>query len=200
MQFIRECLEENKQHWEQVAWLLIAQSMGSPVNKAAFAAIARSLPVELLARHRSQPMQLEALLLGQAGCWKELSVEDYPKGLQREYRFLQNKWALRPTGVPVSFLRMRPAHFPTVRLAQLAGLMASRTGWLSHVLDAGSPRDLLMAVEVAAVGYWADHYVLDRRTELVAESAVSDRRTEPVATSAVPDKRTEPVPPICRIE
>jgi Protein of unknown function (DUF2851) len=167
MHYIRECLEGNKQHWEQVAWLLIAQSMGSPVNKAAFGAIARSLPVELLARHRSQPMQLEALLLGQAGLLEGAFGEDYPKGLQREYRFLQTKWALRPTGVPVSFLRMRPAHFPTLRLAQLAALMGSRTGWLSLVLEAGSPHDVLAGRDVVAGAYWADHFVLGKRAETV---------------------------------
>ena len=167
MQFIRECLEGSKQHWEQVAWLLIAQSMGSPVNKAAFGAIARSLPVELLARHRSQPMQLEALLLGQAGLLEGTFGEDYPKGLQREYRFLQTKFALRPVGVPLSFLRMRPAHFPTVRLAQLAGLMGSRTGWLSLVLDAGSLQDILAGWDVVAGAYWADHFVLGKRADTI---------------------------------
>jgi Protein of unknown function (DUF2851) len=167
MQFIRECLEGKKQHWEQVAWLLMAQSMGSPVNKAAFGAIARSLPVELLARHRSQPMQLEALLLGQAGLLEGTFGEDYPKNLQREYRFLQTKLGLRPVGVPLSFLRMRPAHFPTLRLAQLAGLVASRTGWLSVVLEAGSPHDVLEGGDVVAGEYWADHFVLGKRAEAI---------------------------------
>lgn len=160
-QFIRECLEVNKQHWEEVAWLLMARSMGSPVNKEAFGVIAGSLPVELLARHRSQQLQLEALLLGQAGLLEGAFGEDYPQSLQREYRFLQTKWGLKPVGEPVSFLRMRPAHFPTVRLVQLAGLIAAGTGWLSRVLEAGSPSDLL-AEDVVAGGYWESHFVLGR--------------------------------------
>ncbi len=189
MQFIRECLEGNKQHWEQVAWLLIAQSIGSPVNKAAFGAIARGLPVELLARHRSQPMQLEALLLGQAGLLEGTFGEDYPKRLQQEYRFLRAKWALQPTGVPVSFLRMRPAHFPTLRLAQLAGLLGERTGWLSLVLEAGSPGEILAATAVAAGGYWEGHYLLDRRAEPVSESAVLGKASKPGPKPLGPDMR-----------
>jgi hypothetical protein len=164
-QFIRECLEVNKQHWEAVAWLLMARSMGSPVNKEVFGGIAGSLPVELLARHRSQQLQLEALLLGQAGLLEGTFGEDYPRSLQREYRFLQTKWGLRPVGEPVSFLRMRPAHFPTVRLVQLAGLMASGTGWLSRVLEAGSPRDILALTAVVAAGYWENHFVLGKAAE-----------------------------------
>jgi hypothetical protein len=165
MLFVRECLESNRQHWEEVAWLLLAQGMGSPVNKTAFGAIARSLPVELLARHRSQPIQLEALLLGQAGLLEGVFGEDYPQTLQREYRFLQTKWALRPPGPPVSFLRMRPAHFPTVRLVQLAGLMAAGTGWLSRVLEAVSPRDVLAGHTTTAAGYWENHFVLGKPAE-----------------------------------
>jgi hypothetical protein len=165
MLFVRECLESNRQHWEEVAWLLLAQGMGSPVNKTAFGAIARSLPVELLARHRSQPIQLEALLLGQAGLLEGVFGEDYPQTLQREYHFLQTKWALRPPGPPVSFLRMRPAHFPTVRLVQLAGLMAAGTGWLSRVLEAVSPPDVLAEHTTTAAGYWENHFVLGKPAE-----------------------------------
>ena len=170
--FIQECLEANRQHWEGVAWQLIAQSMGSPVNKAAFGSMARSLPVELLARQRSQPVQLEALLLGQAGLLEGAFGEDYPQLLQREYRFLQTKWGLRPVGEPVSFLRMRPAHFPTVRLVQLAALMGTGRGWLSRVLEAGSPREMLAGTAVAAGGYWENHYILGRSTEPVPERDV----------------------------
>ena len=161
-QFIRECLDVNNQHWEEVAWLLMARSMGSPVNKEAFGAIAGSLRVELLARHRSQQLQLEALLLGQAGLLEGTFGEDYPQSLQREYRFLQTKWGLVPVGGPISFLRMRPAHFPTVRLVQLAGLIAAGMGWLSRVLEAGSPQDILAGTAISAGGYWENHYVLGK--------------------------------------
>jgi hypothetical protein len=186
MRVIEECLEGNNQHWEQVAWLMIAQSVGSPVNKAAFGAIAGSLPVELLARHRSQPMQLEALLLGQAGLLEGPFGEDYPKRLQREYRFLKTKWALQPAGVPVSFLRMRPAHFPTLRLAQLAGLMGSGTGWLSVVLEAGSPHDVLAGRDVVAGGYWTDHFVLGKPAEPIPKRLGPDMRRGLLINAFIP--------------
>jgi Protein of unknown function (DUF2851) len=123
--FIAGCLEANCQHWEETTWWLMARSMGQPVNAAAFEAIARSLPVRLLLRQREDPARLEALLLKQAGSLK----------------------------VPLSFLRMRPPHFPTVRLAQLAGLIARHSGWFGTIRDAESPRDLDAPLEVTAAGY-----------------------------------------------
>src|ERR1700722_11168177 len=123
--FIRSCLEDNRQHWEETTWWLMARSLGQPVNAAAFEAIARSLPVTLLMRQREDPARLESLLLGQAGL----------------------------LNVPLSFLRMRPPHFPTVRLAQLAGLMARHSPWFGRIRDAESPRDLDGLLEVTAAGY-----------------------------------------------
>ena len=84
-------------------------------------------------------------------------------------------------GEPVSFLRMRPAHFPTVRLVQLAGLMASGTAWLSRVLEAASPRDILADTGVMAAGYWEDHFVLGEPSQ-------------PGAVPDVPAKVAQPAP------
>ncbi len=64
---IAEDLQQNRQHWEQTAWWLMARNFGIPVNTDAFGSIAQSLPLRILARHRHRPEQLEALLLGQAG-------------------------------------------------------------------------------------------------------------------------------------
>jgi hypothetical protein len=162
--FIRDCLTENRQHWEETTWWLMARSLGQPVNSAAFEAIGRSLPVSLMVRHRSERVRLEALLLGQAGLLEGAHEEEYPKILQREYRFCRAKYGLAAASVPVSFLRMRPGHFPGVRLAQLAGLLSGDPGWFARIREADSPRDLESMLDIAATGYWEDHYVLGKRS------------------------------------
>src|SRR5438309_2394961 len=98
---------------------MLARSFGSTVNGEAFLAIAQSLPVNLLARHRHSIHQLEALLLGQAGLLNTTFADDYAQLLQREYRFLQKKYGLVPIPLQVHFLRMRPGNFPTIWLALL---------------------------------------------------------------------------------
>jgi hypothetical protein len=160
--FIRSCLEDNRQHWEETTWWLMARSMGQPVNAKAFEVIGRSLPVSLLARHRGEPVRLEALLLGQAGLLEGEFAGEYPRALQKEYSFCRVKYGLSVSPVPLSFLRMRPGHFPTVRLAQLAGLLGRPGGWFGRIRDADSPRDLAALLDVTVTGYWDDHYVLAR--------------------------------------
>jgi Protein of unknown function (DUF2851) len=138
---IRQCFEDTRQHWEATTWIWMARAMGLPVNGDVFEAVARTLPVELLARHREQRLQLEALLLGQAGLLNGPFTAHGLLALQREYHFLRTKWGLRPVALPVSFLRMRPANFPTVRLVQLAGLYSGGVGWFARIREAGSPRE-----------------------------------------------------------
>jgi len=154
-------LEQNRQHWEETTWLLLARSMGQPVNGAVFEAIAKSLPTRLLIRHRSDRLQLEALLFGQAGLLVSAHTDAYPVALQQAYRFLRSKWGLQPIDLPVSFLRMRPAHFPTIRLAQLADLFTRHRSWFALVRDAVSPAEVLHELHAEAGGYWQDHYLPD---------------------------------------
>jgi Protein of unknown function (DUF2851) len=162
---IRSCLEENCQHWEETTWWLMAGSLGQPVNAAAFEAIGRSLRVSLLARHRDEPTRLEALLLGQAGLLEDAFSDEYPRLLQKEYRYCRDKYKLQPSRIPLSFLRMRPGHFPTIRLVQLAALMAAAdTGWFARVRDAESWRDMMPSLQVRATSYWDNHYTLDGRS------------------------------------
>lgn len=81
--------KKNKHHWAESFWWLLARNFGVPVNADAFESMARSIPLPLLAKHKNQIQQLEALLLGQAGLLQETFDDPYPKMLQREYAFLQ---------------------------------------------------------------------------------------------------------------
>ncbi|HXB09083.1 MAG TPA: DUF2851 family protein [Puia sp.] len=136
---VRERLEQSRQDWEETTWWMLARSMGLPVNAAVFEAVARSLPLRLLRRHRCYPSTVETLLLGQAGL---LAGE----GAVREYLFWQGKYGLNPVREPVSFLRMRPGHFPAVRLSQLAGLLTSGGGWFSLIRDADAAEPVMKAL------------------------------------------------------
>jgi hypothetical protein len=133
---IRGYLRDNRGHWEETTWWLMARAMGLPVNGSGFEAIARSLPVTMLARYRSRPRALEALLLGQAGL-----TRDPP--LKWEYDFLRTKHRLTPIGAPMSLLRMRPAHFPGIRLTQLAALLASGNGWFAIIRDTSTLEEVM---------------------------------------------------------
>jgi hypothetical protein len=156
-------LQENNYHWEETFWWLLARNFGIKVNADAFEAMAKSVSINILAKHKNQIHQLEALLLGQAGLLDKNTdsyqhKDDYPLLLQREYTFLKKKYSLRPIHQPVHFLRMRPGNFPTIRLAQLAMLIQGSAHLFSKIKEAGSVKLVRKWFDVVANDYWHYHY------------------------------------------
>jgi Protein of unknown function (DUF2851) len=161
---IQTILQQTNRHWEEAFWQLLARNFGSPLNGEAFEAMAQTLPVTLLAKHKNQIHQLEALLLGQAGLLQGEFAEDYPIMLQKEYKFLQQKHQLKPMGHPIHFLRMRPSNFPTIRLAQLAMLIHQSNHLFSKVLEAKNVDAIRKMFAVTANDYWHYHYLLNEQS------------------------------------
>lgn len=156
--------QSNHNHWEETCWWMTARNFGIRVNAGLFEDVARSIPVGLLAKHKYQLHQLEALLFGQAGLLERTFSEAYPKMLQKEFRFLKQKYKLRQVHKPVHFLRMRPAAFPTIRLAQLAMLVYNSSHLFSSLKEAASIKELRALLDVTANDYWHYHYVFDEGT------------------------------------
>jgi hypothetical protein len=158
-------LEQAGHHWEEVCWQMLASGFGMKVNSVLFEQVAFTLPVNLLSRHRTQIHHLEALLLGQANLLNGRFTDNYSILLQREYRFLKKKYQLRPVGKQPAFLRMRPAAFPTVRLAQLAMLLHRTTAIFATLKEATDPGKILDIFMVTANDYWHYHYRFDEETK-----------------------------------
>jgi Protein of unknown function (DUF2851) len=159
-----EYLKQNNNHWEETFWWMIAKNFGIKVNSSAFEKIAQSIPINILAKSKNQIHQIESLLLGQAGLLQGEFAEDYPKLLQREYQFYQSKYKLQAVQVPLFFLRMRPANFPTVRLAQLAMLVHTSLHLFAKIKESASLKEIKALLNVTANDYWHYHYVLDEPT------------------------------------
>ena len=162
---VLQFLKQANNHWEEVFWWMLARNFGIKVNADIFESIAKSIPINVLARHKNQIHQLEALLLGQAGLLQSEFEEDYPLMLQREYNFLKKKYALiNPTRQPF-FLRMRPANFPTVRLAQLAMLVNQSSHLFSKIKECKMLGEVKELLNVTANDYWHYHYRFDEAGE-----------------------------------
>jgi hypothetical protein len=161
---VLQLLQESKQHWEEVFWWMLASNFGVKVNTEAFEAMARSISVNVLAKHKNQIHQLESLLLGQANLLNGKYDEDYPKLLQKEFRFLKTKYQLRSHNILPHFLRMRPANFPTIRLAQLAMLVSQSSHLFSKLKELQSVKEVKALLNVTANDYWHYHYTFDETT------------------------------------
>ncbi|GAC1429412.1 MAG: DUF2851 family protein [Chitinophagaceae bacterium] len=159
--YVLQLLHHNNHHWEETCWQLLARNFGIQINADSFENIARSLPVTILAKHKNQVTVLEALLLGQAGLLAENFVDDYARLLQREYLFHQHKYKLTKPAGNVYFLRMRPAAFPAIRLAQLAVLVNRSTHLFAAIKETVDLKGLMALLNVSANDYWHYHYRFD---------------------------------------
>lgn len=157
-------LDTIKSHWEEIFWWMLAKNFGIKVNAHAFELIAKSIPLKLLAKKKSQLIIIEALLLGQAGLLQHQFEDDYPKLLQKEYYFIAKNNALHPIYISPAFLRMRPANFPTIRLAQLAQLICKSTHLFSRILEIETIKEIRELLDVSANDYWHYHYTFDNPT------------------------------------
>jgi hypothetical protein len=155
--------------WERTFYHFMAKSFGFKVNEIPFELLADALPLQVLRKHLDHPVQVEALVFGQAGFLSGSFKDEYPRKLKKEYLFLQKKYGLKPIGVGAwRFLRMRPQNFPTVRLAQFCGLMIRSDRLFSRVLEIEALPDLVKHLENLPVNpYWLNHYHFQKETKKV---------------------------------
>lgn len=138
---------------------MLLRGLGGNVNAEPFGMLAHALPLKLLLKYRDDPTRTEALLFGQAGFLAEAFTEAHPQRLQQEHAPLARLHGLRP--VPAAawkFGRMRPANFPTVRLAQWAAFITGSNNAYGQILEHDDPEPICALLQVEASGYWSDHY------------------------------------------
>ena len=157
--------------WEETIYRIIAGHLGMKVNQAPFMQLATRTPVKILRKHADKPLQVEALLFGQAGflgegrCFEDAD-DEYFNLLLREYRVLKSKYRLKPMNEwEWRFHRMRPANFPTIRLSQLGNLIVKTPNIFSAVKSAPDISALCSIIEAESAIYWHNHYNFGRRRE-----------------------------------
>jgi hypothetical protein len=160
---IQEVLWYNKNDWQESFYQILARNFGFRLNGGAFEMLARSLPYRLVLRHRDSLFQVEAMLFGQAGLLCGDAGDDYFAELKREHHFLAKKYNLRPVEKHLwKFLRMRPANFPTIRIAQFASFLHRNTGMFAKIIETDGLDEILASLDVSASGYWDNHYVFGK--------------------------------------
>lgn len=151
--------------WEDVCYVLLARTLGFGLNSDALERLARRTPLRLLHKHSDSLLQLEALLLGQAGLLADTRAggDHYVEQLRREYAFLANKFELQPMEPEAwKLFRIRPQGFPHRRIALLAHFVAGGFGLMHRILEAQGEKELRQLFQVELTGYWQRHYTLGK--------------------------------------
>lgn len=176
---ILEVLKRNANNFEETFYRTVAAGFGFGTNAQAFEMLADSLPLTVLAKHKNDIFQLEALLFGQSGLLNQLEFEDeYALKLKKEYDFLQKKFSLKPLEKHVwKFSKLRPDNFPTIRIAQFAALIHKSSALFSKIREKISVEELgeLFACEPSE--YWHTHYTFGKtsafKLKKLGESSVN---------------------------
>lgn len=149
----------SKNDWRSLLYLRMAANFGFHTNSQAFLDLALSLPLNLLARHRDNLFQLEALLFGQSGLLMVEGQDDYTMSLEKEYNFLRRKYELEPLAKSRwKFMRMRPSNFPTIRIAQFAMLLHTSLDLFSKMMEVKAAEELYDLLDFKTSAYWENHY------------------------------------------
>ncbi len=132
---ILEKLDYNKGDWEETTYQLLAKTMGFGLNSIPFERLASIVPLKIIQKHSDQKHAAEALLFGVAG-FLEGDLDNYGQNLKKEFNFLKAKYRISDQigRHEWKFMRLRPANFPTVRLAQFAQIIKNSVSLFSYFL------------------------------------------------------------------
>ncbi len=170
--------------WDGLMYLAVMDALGFSKNREPFQKLAMTVPYREVMNairgdeHSTALIRTQAILFGAAGLLNEepTRLENDP-GVVPYWARLQSLWqsyrSARPdlqpmTGREWKLFRLRPANFPTLRIAGVCHLLCDERARglverFTSVLDGPSlGADLLKAwmglLCVRAYGYWSDHY------------------------------------------
>ncbi|MBK7762683.1 MAG: DUF2851 family protein [Bacteroidetes bacterium] len=158
-------LQKYRNNWQEVFYIQMAKGFGLHINQDVFESLAMHTPLKLLTKYKHNPLQIEALLFGQSGFLDDYFDEAYPLALQKEYHYLQNLHQLQPIEKHLwKFLRLRPANFPTLRIAQFAALISNSSQLFSKITEAESLNEIENYFTLTLHEFWLTHYSFQEKS------------------------------------
>lgn len=156
---LNERLKRCQGNWEDAFFITLARNFGFGLNGDAFETWAHRLPFRAVDKHRNDLFQIEAIFFGQAGILEDSNGDGYYLRLKKEYTYLQHKFGLIPMDASLwRFLRLRPANFPHIRIAQLACLYHRAYGLLSRIMETETLQGVRDILKGGTSEYWLTHY------------------------------------------
>ena len=156
---IMKRLTQTANHWEAVLLEHLISGFGLHINASAFKSIVQSVPFAVIQKCSEDPLQLEALLMGQAGLLDASGIDAYYLKLQSQYHYLRSKYRLENKTVQSpSFFRLRPASFPTLRLSQFANLWSQKRKLFTALMQVTTKEQVYELLSIKASDYWDIHY------------------------------------------
>ena len=172
--------------WEAILFHKIAHYIVAPINCDAMDQLCRMLPYALISKHQNDSFQLAALVFGTAGFLNEELNDEYSRSLYNEFIFLQKKFKIQ---VMDSFqwklLRLRPSHFPALRIAQLSTLFSNHQRLFSRILETKQISGIYRLLEVVPPEYWQNHFSFDKNSNSLKKASLGKQTKEIIIINAI---------------
>ena len=143
--------------WEALCFHRLAWALGLRVNADNMLSLARGIPYQLIRQISQEKLAVEALLFGQSGLLPKTGGK-YIRSLNKLYNAFKRENGLIPEKEQTwKFSKLRPGSFPTIRIAQLAGLI-SQISNLFELVITGTLPEYLEYLQVDAGPYWSSRF------------------------------------------
>lgn len=183
--YLESLLEQTHNDWNQVFFIALCRYLGTKVNAEPMEQLARSFDLSIIWKNKDQLSNIEALLFGQAGMLIDSNGDDYYLSLRNTYQHLSTKYQLQNIDpVAWKFARMRPANFPTIRIAQLAKLFVSHDGIFAKLLAAKNISEINNLLKINPSEYWDNHYRFNKES-IFKEKPIGDNLVQIIIINVV---------------
>lgn len=171
--------------WRQLLFVKLAENFGFKTNAAPMRLLAQTIPLSVVEKINNDPIQIHALFLGQAGLLPHASEESYVHKLIEEFHFLRQKFSLQTVPLQWKFLRMRPANFPTIRIAQLASIMSQSNTLFLKLLQTKDLKSIVPLFQIPLPEYWNTHYHFNKTSVASDDKIIGIRSIENIVINTI---------------
>lgn len=184
---IRKTYKQTAGDWEETFYRTLAKNFGFKVNAEPFEHLATALPLKVIRKNSDSILKIEAMLFGMAGFLEASKGDDYQHQLKQEFKFIEHKFSLQQQRLDEAqwrFLRLRPANFPTLRLAQLAQVLFQSTQLFAAIVVADDFVTLRNKFSLSVSPYWHTHYAFGKSSKK-AQHSIGDESVDNILINSV---------------
>jgi len=178
--------KRNNSNWEETCYQWLGKCFGFKINSEPFQRLCTLLPYSILKKHLSNSLQTEALLFGIAGFLEGANEEKYFTDLKKEFLFLSQKYLLK-SPMEISewkFLRLRPANFPSIRIAQFAAFLLSTENLFDSIFNNQSE---FFKIKLASKpnSFWHSHFHFGNTSKSKHQATLGKNSIENIIINAI---------------
>jgi len=143
----------------KVFYVLLFKAFGTKVNQKAFERLGTKFDYKIISKLNNDSIKVQAYLFGLSGLLADNTEDEYYNELKTEFSYLKHLYTINEMkSEEWKFSALRPANFPTIRLAQLAQVLIK----FVKVDENPSVNTIRKQYKIQLSEYWQNHYMFGR--------------------------------------